>query len=415
MSRKTRTTLIVPAVALLLVAGYACSKSGSSGSSPDDEAGEAAPPAPRIVSGGELYQPPDPLPEGRPGDVIQATAPEPIDGGTRQNILYLSTTTDGDPTAVSGALFVPDHPAPDAPVLSMAHGTIGLADCAAPSRDATSGEPEIAFFGGLAQEGRPESLFRHGAIVVASDYEGLGTPGVHPYLVGRSEGAGVLDAIRAARRVTETEGDAVVIGHSQGGGAAIWAAQMAADYAPDAHLVGAVAAAPALELRRMAPLVGGSDYAAYLFMVAGGFQAAYPELDLGDYMTPAGLEATEALATTCDEEAFTGLAGARLEDYFTADMANVDPFARLLDENTPGDIATDVPILMVYGEADEQLPVRSSEWFLERTCRTGGFTVERRTYPGASHHSVLVDALPDIRTFVADRLAARPPASTPCP
>ena len=38
-----------------------------------------------------------------------------------------------------------------------------------------------------------------GYAVVRTDYEGLGTPGVHPYLVGRSEGRSVLDAVRAAR------------------------------------------------------------------------------------------------------------------------------------------------------------------------------------------------------------------------
>jgi pimeloyl-ACP methyl ester carboxylesterase len=297
----------------------------------------------------------------------------------------------------------------------MAHGTIGLADCAAPSRDDASGEPEIAYFSGLAQEGQPSGLFRQGAIVVASDFEGLGTPGVHPYVVGRSEGPNVLDAIRAARRITGTTGDAVTIGHSQGGGAALWAAQLAPTYAPDANLVGAVSAAPAVELTRLAPVLTGSDYFAYLFMVSAGYRAAYPQLDLATYMTPAGLDLTETLETSCEEGTFESVAGARAEDYLTADISTVEPFAGLLEDNTPGDIPTDVPILLVHGEADEQLPAETSRQYLERACRAGTTTIELRTYPAANHHSVLVDARPDITTFITDRLAGTESSPTPCP
>jgi pimeloyl-ACP methyl ester carboxylesterase len=309
---------------------------------------------------------------------------------------------------------VPDHPAADAPVLSLAHGTIGLADCAAPSKDHESHEPEIAFFSGLAKEGLPTAQFKHGAIVVATDYEGLGTPGGHPYVVGRSEGADVLDAIRAARRLTGTKGKAVAIGHSQGGGAALWAAQLAPTYAPDVDLVGVVAAAPGMELKRVTPMLTSGDNFNYLFLATGGFAAGYPEIDPADYLTPTGLEVLHKLETTCDPD-YGGVAGKPLRDYFKADIWATEPFAHLLEQNSPGDIATDVPILVVHGTADEVLPVEITQWFLERTCRTGGFTIDLKTYPGADHHGVLVDAFGDITTFVADRLAGKAPTTTPCP
>jgi pimeloyl-ACP methyl ester carboxylesterase len=367
-----------------------------------------------IVAPDRLYTPPDPLPAGEPGDVIQATEPVALEGGgTEQRILYVSTTASGEPTAVSGALFVPAGVAPDAPVLTLAHGTIGLADCAAPSRDPEAHAAEVAYFSGLAQEGREDGFFAGGAILVASDMEGLGTPGVHRYLVGRSEGAGTLDAVRAARSLTGTAGDAVVVGHSQGGGAALWAAQMAADYAPDANLVGAVAAAPAVELARTFPLLDGSDHVAYLLMAAAGFRAADPGLVLEDVMTPAGLEATERLETQCDDT-FDRLAGGRIADHFTVDPTTAEPFATMLAENTPGDEATDVPTLVVHGEADEQLPVETVGWFLERACGAGSPHVALRTFPGADHHSVLVDARPAIHEFVTARLAGDAP-TTDCP
>lgn len=46
------------------------------------------------------------------------------------------------------------------------------------------------------------------------DYEGLGTPGGHPYLVGPSEGRSVLDVVRAARKLNWHIGKSVAImGH----------------------------------------------------------------------------------------------------------------------------------------------------------------------------------------------------------
>jgi hypothetical protein len=37
----------------------------------------------------------------------------------------------------------------------------------------------------------------------ATDYPGLGTPGVHAYLMGESEGRAVLDSVRAARNLPD--------------------------------------------------------------------------------------------------------------------------------------------------------------------------------------------------------------------
>ena len=93
-----------------------------------------------------------------------------------------------------------------------------------------------------------------GIIVTATDYEGLGTPGVHPYIVGESEGRGVVDIVRAARHLSFAHaGDRFVVwGHSQGGHAALFANQIAPTWAPELHLLGTEAGAPATEL----PLLG---------------------------------------------------------------------------------------------------------------------------------------------------------------
>lgn len=104
-----------------------------------------------VVSVAAVYRMPPAHGAPVPGHVIQRTKAVPLPGGgTERKILYWSSKDNGRPTAVSAKLFVPAHPTPHAPVLSLAHGTIGLADCAAPSRDPDAHETELAYFSGLA-------------------------------------------------------------------------------------------------------------------------------------------------------------------------------------------------------------------------------------------------------------------------
>ena len=86
-----------------------------------------------------------------------------------------------------------------------------------------------------------------GYVVAATDYEGLGTPGLHPSLVGESEGRGVLDAARAARgmKAAAAGSKALVFGLSEGGHSALFAGELAASYAPELRVLGVAAVAPA--------------------------------------------------------------------------------------------------------------------------------------------------------------------------
>ena len=95
--------------------------------------------------------------------------------------------------------------------------------------------------------------------VVATDYAGLGTPGPHPYLVGDGSAYSVLDSIRAAREFGRggIGNRYVVWGESQGGHAALWTGQYAANYAPELQLVGVAAAAPPTDLKEN--LTGGAN------------------------------------------------------------------------------------------------------------------------------------------------------------
>ena len=96
-------------------------------------------------------------------------------------------------------------------------------------------------------------MLRRGYVIAATDYPGLGTEGIHPYLIGDSEAYSVLDSVRAARELPDAKAQKrfAVWGHSQGGHAALFTGQLAASYAPDLELVGVAAAAPATYLAEL--------------------------------------------------------------------------------------------------------------------------------------------------------------------
>ena len=209
-----------------------------------------ADPVENAPAGDASYTPPDPLPHGDRGDLIYQrrldNAVAALDDADNWLVLYRSQDAQGSAVATSGIIAVPrtEPPAGGFPVVSWAHGTVGVADLCAPSRDEPSSQahPMNVYVQTLLN-----ALLREGWAVVMTDYEGLGTTDRrHPYLLGVSEAAGVLDIVRAARRLFGTRISArfAIVGHSQGGQAALFAASHAPAW-NDLDLVGVAAIAPA--------------------------------------------------------------------------------------------------------------------------------------------------------------------------
>jgi alpha-beta hydrolase superfamily lysophospholipase len=368
---------------------------------------------PVAPEGDAFYQPPDPLPPGEPGDVIWTEQLVTPAGMVGWRILYHSRSVAGDDIAVSGLVYAPEEPADDEPatpveervVLGYAHGTRGLGDDCAPSKDPGGGSSELA-----------AGYVQRGFVVAMTDFEGLGPPGVHPYVVGLSEARGVLDSVRAAINLSATRaGDQTIIGgHSQGGGAALVAGEIAPTYAPELDVLGVVAGAPAAELRLIASAVANGPYFGYLAMAAAGFHAAYPDLPLDAVLTPAAIAELEEIDDLCAAEIVAQFAGRVPSTVIAADPGTVEPWASVLEENSPGVRPAGAPVFIFHGDADEQIPVAASQLVLDRYCRVGGGPVERRVYPGESHAGVLAAAQADIDAFIDARLAGDDAVSS-CP
>jgi hypothetical protein len=352
-----------------------------------------------------LYAVPDPLPPGPPGALIRATpiaALSVLPDSRAWAVLYHSRDFDGRDVAVSGVVVAPPGAAGSGgrPVVVWGHGSVGLADRCAPSRWGLVG----AFgpwLGGLLQQG---------VVVAASDYQGLGTPGLARSLIGLSAGRAVLDVARAAGGLDGAgAGSRVVLdGHSEGGHAVLWAAELAAAYAPELQVLGVAASAPGAELA--ATLKLASDRPTTLtsgpMLIVVAWADAY-RVSL-EVLTPAGRRAVDRVRSTCLEELAKDpeQVAVRLGELLTT-----PPWPALLARNTPGHAATPAPIFLAQGADDDRVTPAATGLLVGRLCRVGD-TVELRTWRDTGHFDIPRVAAADVAAWIGDRLAGRPARST---
>ena len=333
--------------------------------------------------------------------VLRESVPIAAPPGTKAwRVLYDSQIRNDRPAVVSGLVFAPDRPAPTGgwPVLSFAHPTTGLADRCAPSRNVGILETTIAT---LASQ--------TGMAVVATDYPGLGTDGPHPFLDGISQGRSVLDIARAAKSIEGLSLSATTVlwGHSQGGHAALFAAQEARQYAPTLNIVGAVAGAPPSQLRELLTSIERTPDRGYALLVAEGLRAINPSLRLEDVFTARGIALAKRLETECSST----VNRAASRDTIRLASAVPEQWLEALDANQPGTSRIDAPVLILHGADDELVPVETSA-VLQESLQKLGTAVDRVVYPGAGHADVALTSLTDVLAWITKRLPVAATAST---
>ncbi|MDF2733321.1 MAG: secretory lipase [Desertimonas sp.] len=329
-----------------------------------------------------FYEAPNPMPTGEHGDLVRWQVLE-SSFDRLYRIMYLSQNVAGAPIVVTGLVSVPDDIAPFGgfPVLLYGHGTTGMADTCAPSVAIDNDNA----FGDYDGEFNGVAGTANAWVTVATDYEGLGGPGPHPFIVGVSEGRGMLDAGRAAGQIPGVylSDTTAITGFSQGGHAALWAAQLAAEWMPERTIIGTVVGAPASDPAALASWAASQpELSALSVGLVAGLATTYPEAQaaLGQVLTPSGIELVEAWGTTHCFDQQVDVPG----PFVAADPGTLEPFASLLTANTAGTTATSAPMLIFHGDADERIPVVHSDALLARLCATGQ-VVERRLLPGGFH------------------------------
>ncbi|MFJ9315522.1 lipase family protein [Pimelobacter simplex] len=158
-------------------------------------------------------------------------------------VSYASTSVSGAPAVLTGLVHLPPGvpPATGWPVVTYGHMTTGGGDSSAPSL-AADDSPELRRM--TQGDHLVAALLRAGIAVLQPDYEGLGSLGPHPYLIGPALATSVRDLLVAARSSSAFAlGDSwVAAGHSEGAVAALHAA--AAGPPPGVRLVGCAVFAP---------------------------------------------------------------------------------------------------------------------------------------------------------------------------
>lgn len=393
--------------ALTLLTATACSSSAKSADDPGGSDDSAATTTTSVIPApGELpefYSVPMPLPT-EPGTVIKSeklVAPDVK--GTVYRVMYVSSNIDDTPSAVTGLIVVPNGDAPPEGrnVVSWAHGTNGMADECAESLKPNN------------QAALANVLLDKGWIITATDYEGEGTPGLHPYIAGITAARNTIDIVRAARNMDDVPAsdEYIVWGHSQGGHTAMHADQIAPTYAPELKAKGVVAGAPPSQFNLIYNFLKTSPYRYYLLMAAGGLNAEYGDeaAPLDEVLTPEGEQLIAELDKTC-----AGGLSDKFGDVDVSTVTKTDPFTvpkwkKILEENDPQQFKTKspVPLLIIHGGNDEQIPVVSSKLLSDHLCDIDQ-EFSRWVYPGQSHAGVIGPSSPDMIKWMEARFENQP-------
>ncbi len=356
---------------------------------------------------GPFYAAPQPLPPGPAGTLIRAEPVRRLYPGTKAyRILYKSTGFDGRPTAVSGLVIVPEGTPPRGgrKVIAFTHGTVGVARGCAPSLQPSLAAQVIEGLG---------SFIAAGYVVAATDYEGLGTHGPHPYLIGRVAAMNALDSVRAAHHLRAAHAGVqfAVWGHSQGGQAALFAGQLAEGYAPGLRLVGVAAGAPVPNLIDLFRLNARTTVGRVLIAMAmSSWERLYGAARLQDVLTPIARTAVASIAARClyGRELLAGIPSALLLGVSFAHRPpwKAEPWRTIAQQNAPGQTPIEAPVLIAQGGADKVVPAHLTAQLARRMCARGD-VVQERVYPSVGHLEAGIVSSPDVAAWIAARFAGQ--------
>ena len=325
-----------------------------------------------------------------------------------QLMTYKMLGVDNKEVMATALVFVPKTPEPANgwPIVAWAHGTTGVADKCAPSQQGLNGTQYLL-----------QKLLAAGYVVVAPDYEGLGEPSgkeSHPFLNLKSEAYSITDAVVATRNYLDKQGKKtarqwVTVGHSQGGHAALGAAQ----YASRAQLdyKGTVAIAPASNLAAI--LLGGeaavANYPAniqipvlasldtFTSLIVAGLQGHNVSVSYNDVFKPDTAKIAPIAETECSSTVGDDL-GEGMEIYAAKNSNSLMGYGRnqanfmnlpvisnfLTKDSQPLLTKVSTPVIIYQGEKDATVPKAATD-LLKASAEAKGTKIEYKTDPEWTH------------------------------
>ncbi len=350
----------------------------------------------------------------------------PSNGYELYIVQYVSEGSPGVPKSVTALLYLPSGVGGRVPIAAVDHPTSGMGPgCGATHTPAITDNIAVPLVG-------------RGYAVVATDYAGMGVDnGMTSYLVGASEAAATLDGVRALRAFHETRFDAAqlstdffVVGHSQGGHAALFTHALF-DAGVGVNLLGSVSFAPGLgnakdwsqSFDNPSRAVGYFDAFTTMSLYSHMLYAGGP--DASTWLTSAAqitlppvfhdecsmvASSLVSLYPTQGDLFTASFTSGAMGCAFTAPCAGFEPWSTELIAEEPGNFTSTVPALVLQGTADTVVLPAQTMCILNRLA-AHGTPFQGCAYSGLDHTSVVAGALPDAIAWMAARRTGQTPAA----
>ena len=296
-------------------------------------------------------------------------------------LMYRSNNNKNQPAAMVTTVLIPKSaPATGRKLLSYQAFYDSLTLNCSPSGQATSNALiEKTFF---------NSALNKGYVVALADYEGLDSQ----WIVARNTAHGVLDGIRAVQRFSKSGLNAStpvgMLGYSGGGFATAWAAEYAPTYAPELKIVGAAQGGLPVNPINVAKKVDGTFWAGAYIGAVVGLSRGYPEINVEDYATQAGLDALKDAGTRC-LTGFPNLLTAYaykkgLAYYKDPNFLDLPVMQAINRENTLGQFVPQVPLQIFQSVGDQLMPIADVDALVDNYCGKR-VKVEYKRVAGTDH------------------------------
>ena len=357
--------------------------------------------APRTLPLSKFYETPEPLPAGKPGELIrveQAYEYHLSYEASTFRILYHSRSPQGKDVAVSGVVLMPDGdpPAGGWPVIAWAHDFVGSARQCAPSLLKNLNEgPVLSMYASL------------GYAVVASDYAGLGTNFPHAVFDTRSNALDLIYSIPAARAALPQLGKKwVVAGYFQGANVAVGVAETVSEIG-DTNYLGAVSVAGVAEPEEIFERVADRPERSMLVFLAQGVKTVYPEFRIEEILTEKAMTLYRSISYVCEIR----LGPAVVQTELVKPGWENNPFVKKFWERSRlGGKPAYGPLLVISGEADTAAPAELTASAIGQLCEQKDRVLFVK-YPGLDASGVLGNSVSEQISWIKARFSGLPAPS----
>ena len=350
---------------------------------------------PRATPLGKFYETPEPLPAGKPGELIRSEQADEYRLSYEVStfrILYHSLSPQGKDVAVSGVVLVPDGTPPVGgwPVIAWAHDFAGSARQCAPSllKNLNQG-PLLSMYASL------------GYAVVLPDYAGLGTDFPHAAFDTRSNALDLIYSIAAARAALPQLGKKwVAAGYSEGAIVAVGVSE-AVEEIGDSNYLGSLSVGGVAEPEEIFKRFATEPEGSMLVFLTQGTKTVFPGFRIEDILTEKAIPLYRSISRACEAEPGSPLAP---NEMLKPGWENNPYVKKFWERNRLGGKPAHGPLLVISGEADTALPVVFTERAVGQLCLQKDRVLFVK-YPGLNLSAVLANSVSEQISWIKARFS----------